>query len=77
MKELPLFRGQSRVQSCQSPQHHNLITKGRACMLRCVTVAVDSAVFSSTMARAAIVQCHLGVEPPNQNLKKVSNVKCQ
>jgi hypothetical protein len=34
-----------------------------------VTVAVHIAMFSSTMARAGIAQCHLGVEPPDPNIK--------
>jgi hypothetical protein len=36
-----------------------------------VTIAVHIAVFSPTVARAAIMQSHLGVEPPNQNLKQL------
>lgn len=69
MEKFPLFRWNTRVQSCQSPQYHNLITKGGACMLWCVTIAVYIAVLPAAMARATVMQCHLRVEPPHQNLK--------
>lgn len=71
VQHVPLRGCQARIQGGQSPQHDDLVAKGRARVLGGVRVAVHVVVLpaaAAPVARIAAEQGHFGVEPPDQDL---------